>query len=256
MGNTQSGPPDFFEYLGAEYTNLHVTLAKMQAEFNAFTHVDQLYKEATDGGSVAEQDDIPLMSLFLFVHYHLYNSTATLLRCHMAEAQNSMRPAIDAALTAYRIIEDRPSHLEWLNRDKSFLRPKEFFRKARRNDPKAFPLSGMLLDRRDACSQYAAHADVDVFAHRLDLPTPESLQLKIQYFQHPANRWEFGWFFLMQLHTFVLILSVFEKYFVGEKGFVSNEWTGRVGNLGKQIEAMMEEAENRADSSAEPRQSS
>ncbi len=47
----------------------------------------------------------------LLVHYHYYYSAATLLSCHLSEALASMRTAIEAGLTAYRIIEDRPSQL-------------------------------------------------------------------------------------------------------------------------------------------------
>ena len=119
-------PGDFFEYLGAETGNLLVTLNNLRTEFDLFSRLDGLYRTAIRNARADSPDDLVVLQLLLFVHYHYYNSTATLLRCHLSDALASMRTAIEAGLTAYRIIEDRPSQLQYVQRDKSFLSHKRF----------------------------------------------------------------------------------------------------------------------------------
>ncbi len=165
----------------------------------------------------------------------------------MSEALASMRTAIEAGLTAYRIIEDRPSQLKYVQRDRSFLSHKRFFEKVWKTDPDAFPLAPPLLNRWDACSQYGSHADVDTFFLRLDLPDAASQMLRLHYFQHPRNRYEFGWYFLLFVHTFVIILHVFEKYLVREKALLPEEWGRSIPQVGKNVEELMKEARRRAD---------
>jgi hypothetical protein len=179
---------NFFEYLGAEETNFLVTLNNLRAEFDAFSHLDGLYRTAIDNACAEDEEDLIIFQLLLFVHYHLYHSAATLLRCHMSDALASMRTAIEAGLAAYRIIDDRQSQLQYVLRSKSLQSHKRFFKKAWETEPEAFPLAHPLLNRWDACSRYGSHADIDVFVHRLTLPEDGSPVLKLQYFQHPKNR--------------------------------------------------------------------
>ena len=158
-----------------------------------------------------------------------------------------MRVGIDAGLTAYRIVEDRPSQLQYVERHKSFLYPKAFFQRERKKNPNAFPLAKPLLSLRDSCSRYGSHADIDSFVHRLELPKRPGEELKLQYFQHPKNRWDFGWWYLRLIHTFLMILQVFEKYLVREKEFVTQEWANSIRQIGLQIEKLMDEARTKAD---------
>ena len=112
-------------------------------------------------------------------------------------------------------------------------------------DPAAFPLAPPLLDRWDACSQHGSHADISAFFHRLDLPDAASPQLRLQYFQYPKDRYEFGWYFLMLVHTFVIILIVFEKFLAEERALVPEEWRKSIPQVGKNVEILMKEAEQR-----------
>ncbi len=253
-----SAVKDFLQYLGAEETNLLISLNNLRTEFDIFSKVDGLYHTAIKSARAGSPDDLVLLQLLLFVHYQSYHSIATLLRCHLSDAIASMRTAIEAGLTAYRIIEDRPSQLLYVERDKSFQFPKSFFEKAWKNDPNAFPLAQHLLKLRDACSQYGAHADISTFVHRLELPDfelPESNEqmLKLQYFQHPKSRWEFGSFYLRLVHTFLIILQIFEKYLVQEKAFVPNDWAKSIPQVGKNLEELMEEAKRRGDEAGSDR---
>lgn len=238
---------DFLEYLGKEEANLLVTLNNLRPEFDLFSKLDSLYRTAINSGRVENADDLVVMQLLLLVHYQYYHSTSTLLRCHLSDAFASMRIAIEAGLTAYRIIEDRPSQLLYVERDKSFRFPKSFFKKAWKKDSNAFPLARPLLDRWNACSEYGAHADINTFIERLELPSPSKPELKLQYFQHPKNRWEFGWYYLVLVHTFVIILQAFEKYLVVEKAFLPKEWAKAIPHIGKNVENLMQEAEQRSD---------
>ena len=114
-------PSDFLEYLGVETGNLLISLNNHRTEFEMFSRLDALYRTAFRDGRVDSADDLIIPQLLLLVHYHYYYSAATLLRCHLSDALASMRTAIEAGLTAYRIIEDRPSQLKYVQRDRSFL---------------------------------------------------------------------------------------------------------------------------------------
>ena len=240
-------PSDFLEYLGVETGNLLVSLNNHRTEFEMFSRLDALYRTAFRDGRVDSADDLIIPQLLLLVHYHYYHSTATLLRCHLSDALASMRTAIEAGLTAYRIIEDRPSQLKYVQRDKSFQSHKRFFTKVWKTDPDTFTLAPPLINRWDACSQYGSHADIDTFVHRLDLPDVASRMLRLHYFQHPRNRYEFGWYFLLLVHTFVIILHIFEKYLVREKALLPEAWGRSISQVGKNAEELMKEARRRAD---------
>jgi hypothetical protein len=238
---------DFLEYLGKEEANLLVTFNNLRPEFDIFSKVDDLYRTAIASSRIDSADDQVVLQLLLFAHYQYYHSTSTLLRCHLSDALSSMRTAIEAGLTAYRIIEDRPSQLLYVERDKSFQFPKNFFKKVWKSEPDAYPLAHPLLNRWDACSEYGAHPDISAFVHRLELPDATDRRLKLQYFQHPKNRWEFGWYYLLFVHTFLIILQVFEKDLVQEKSFVPDEWAKSIPQVGKNLEELMEEAKRRGD---------
>ncbi len=239
---------NLLEYLGTEETNLLITLNNLGNEFAVFNRVDKLYVDALSNARISdEEDDLILLQLLLYAQFYYYYSAATLLRCHLSEAISSMRVGIDAGLTAYRIVEDRPSQVQYVERHKSFLYPKAFFQRERKNNPNAFPLAKPLLALRDACSQYGSHADIDSFVHRLELPKAPGEELKLQYFQHPKNRWDFGWWYLRLIHTFLMILQVFEKFLVQEKGFVTQEWASSTRQIGMQIEKLMIEARTKAE---------
>lgn len=241
-------PGDFLEYLGAETGNLLVSLNNHRVEFEMFSRVDHLYRTALGAGPFSSEDDLIIPQLFLLVHYQYWHSAATFLRCHLSDALASMRKAIEAGLTAYRIIEDRPSQIQYVKRDKSFLSHKRYFNKVWKTDPDAYPLARPLLNHWDACSQYGSHADVDTFFYRVDLPDADSPMLRLHYFQHSKNRWEFGWHFLMLVYTFVIILKVFEKYLVHEKALLPEGWAKSIPEVGKNVEDLIEEAKRRAKS--------
>ncbi len=71
--------------------------------------------------------------------------------------------------------------------------------------------------------------------------------LRLHYFQHPRNRYEFGWYFLLFVHTFVIILHVFEKFLVREKALLPEEWGRSIRHVGKNVEDLLTEAKRRAD---------
>lgn len=243
MGNPASAKTvDFLAYLGAEENHFLATFASFRHEFDVFIHLDGLYLKAISHAKATHDDDVIVLQLLLFVHYHYYHSAATLLRCHLSEALSSLRAAIDAGLTAYRIIEDRPSQMQYIQRDKSFQYPKSFFQKAHKKNPNTFPLAAPLLNRRDACSRYGSHADIESFAHRLELPKEPGQMLRLHYFQRPKNQREFAWYYLLLMHTFLIILQVFDKFLVQEKRYVTSEWSNSIPQLGKYLEKLMEDA--------------
>ena len=95
---------NFFKYLAAEENNLLTSLHDYRKEFDYFNHLDGLFQAAGQKLKVGEKGT--LIALFSFTHFHLYFSVAAIYRMHASECWVSNRKAIDAILSAYRIIEE------------------------------------------------------------------------------------------------------------------------------------------------------
>ena len=94
---------NFLEYLGIEEQNLLTSIVNFRSEFDLFYNLDKIYQEPLNRLKVPEEKSL-VPQLYRFVHFHLYFSISCLLRSHLSESLSSTRKAIDAALSAYKII--------------------------------------------------------------------------------------------------------------------------------------------------------
>lgn len=236
---------NFLEYLGAEQTNLHVSMHNLHTEFNIFTHIDWLYHGIIRRAKVPE-DEMLVMQLFLFCHYHLYHTGATLLRCHLGDAMASARKAIDASLIARRIADDPNSQQQYIDGHGSFKMITKHFRtelyKGRYNSEKWY--LDALLSLHNNFSRGGSHADLAGFAHRLEWDRNDGSEAMLHYFQKPPTISEFALYFLALSKTFLLILNLFEDYFVDQKQFVAGPWKHEIRRIGTVIEKRMAELKN------------
>lgn len=225
---------NLLSFLGHEHTNFLVSFNALRQEFALFAHLDLLYQAGIRGDPVPPSNWVQ-MQLLLFCHYHLYYATSTLLRCHLSDAFASLRTAIDASLHAYRIIEGHGTPEQYINRDKTFIHSANYVRRKREKDASVMPLAEHLLKIHEACSRFASHADFDAFGHRLELVRKGTPMLKVHYFQHPKDVPEFQFYAVTMLHTFVVILNVFEKVLVDLKR-VDQSWSKKLRAIGTRLE--------------------
>jgi hypothetical protein len=244
---------NFLEFVGFEETNFLVSLQNMRQEFDAFSHLDGLFQAAIQHAKVPPNRAI-VMQLLLFVHYHLFFSTATLLRCHLSEAFASARSAVDAALTAYRIIEGHGTQEEYVEGAKTFRHTPNYIREARKKDPSLFPLAGHLLKVHGEFSRSASHADFAVFMHRLEIKSSEREMIQLGYFQFPKTSPEAKFYFLALLHTFTVMASVFEEFLVHEVKAVPQEWAQELRRFGISIENWRAKTRASGEDKSEPPQ--
>lgn len=228
---------NLLEFLGNEQTNLLVSIHTLRQEMDFFAALDHLYQQAVRGlPEVSDQHAVPAQ-LLIYCHYHLYFSMATILRCHLSDALTSLRTAIEAGLHAYRIIEGHGTAEQYVGRDRSFLQTVKTIRKARKSDASVLPLAAPLIKVHEGCSQFAAHADFDSFAHRLHVVRNGGRSLmKVNYFQKPEKTSEFQFYIMTLLHSFVVILNLFEKLLTIDLQATGDEWSAELRQLGAVIE--------------------
>jgi hypothetical protein len=136
----------------------------------------------------------------------------------MAEGFNSARAAIDGALIASQIIHDPDCQFAYINRTKPFDKLIRHFKNLIKDKkPLPHPVIEHLIRQYDVCSQFASHADIQTFAHRLEFPSQSQEMLSVRYFQFARDNETRKHYFLGLLHIFVLTLDIFSGFFVDEK---------------------------------------
>ncbi|GAG90838.1 unnamed protein product, partial [marine sediment metagenome] len=123
-----------------------------------------------------------ICNLYMFVQYHYYFTFVTFLRQHLSESMFSLRKAIDAALTAYYIIEEPNEVYNYLEKDDKFKFIKNTIKKIRSDDPSKFVLAKDLIVYHEECSEYGSHADISSFINRLDIEEDSSDSTKKIHF--------------------------------------------------------------------------
>lgn len=192
---------NFLEYLGIEEQNLLTSVASFKPEMDLLYDLDQVYQAPVKRLEISTEDSL-ISQLYLFVHFHLYFSISCLFRSHLAEALSSVRKAIDATLTAYKIILDPDTAEKYINSDNYFKFIKTNIQNERKKDPEIHPLADGLIKVYNACSKYAAHADFDSFVHRRELrenPHTKEKRLLFHYFQKPKDNTEFRFYIIITL---------------------------------------------------------
>jgi len=101
-----------------------------------------------------------------------------------------------------------------------------------------------LIERHDLCSQFASHADADVFAHRSRLITEDNnpdAYATVEYFQFARDKTERRMQFLWLLNTFAVILSTFESFLHDEQKVVPDAWAKELQGLGARTESVRDQ---------------
>ena len=230
-----------FEYVAADEQNFLTTLHNFPTEFDLFGMVTDLYQLGEV--EIPQQHAVPIQ-LFNFIRTHLLFSTATLMRCHMSEAQNSVRVAIDAALIAYRIVEGHGTQEEYIEGANSFNQTPRYIKNKRKHDPDVFPFADHLLNLHSLFSNIASHADFSVFSHRLRITKLEGRReyLQLGFFQRPDDPDEFRFFLLGHLHTFVIMAAIFEELLSSTLRVVPQGWGVNLHALGSTVESRRDAA--------------
>jgi hypothetical protein len=231
----KDGELNFLEYLAGEEQNLLVSIVNFRSDFDAFYNLDNICQEPLRYLEVSKEEDI-VPSLFLFVHFHLYFSVSCLLRSHFSESLASTRKAIDASLSAYRIILDPKMADLYKTRDNSFLHIKSHIQRERKTDSSKYPFAEGLLELHDMCSEYGSHADVSSFVHRVevrDLPDKNKQNLMFHYFQFPKDPNEYAVYLIDTIFAFYGMLQIFRDFFEPRVKKANPGWGEKVDALGK-----------------------
>src|ERR1700686_963972 len=112
------------------------------------------------------------------------------MRCHLSEAFDSVRSAIDAALIAAYIIKDRAGQVAYVKREKPFDNYARYLGNLRKDGKDLpHPLMGTSMDQQKTISRFASHADIDSFVHRVrETKDAEGRGvLGMEYFQFARN---------------------------------------------------------------------
>ena len=246
MGKAKSANEDvmnvpktnLLEYIGAEQTNLLVTLTKCHADIaKMFPILDGAYQAPLGFIDVNIKDEHKktVLSLYLFTHYHLYFSTVCLLRCHISDSFGSTRKAIDATLTAYRLIEEPDTLPLYQQREWSYQSIKSHVVKKIKDDPTKFVHAAPLIELHDICSEFGSHADISSFIHRtLVEPTEEAGKglFKLGMFQIPDTDIELRRYLVETLLAYTHMTKVFSA-FIGELaiGLDVTAWNAKIDEL-------------------------
>jgi len=230
-------PLDLVRFVGAEHENFLTSLANNRTDLAIINRLQGLYAAAMSH-KVINGDDVVLYQLLTFIHYHFLFSISNLMKCHLSEAFTSVRAAIDAALIAAHIVDDRASQIAYAKREKPFTMLARHY-KAMIRDNRPLPSRHIpeLLRTYDLCSQFASHADINSFIHRTSTrPDGDEEVLRVEYFQFARDPNERQTHSLRLFHTFAIILDVYADFLVAEAGSVPEQWRAELHALGQTME--------------------
>lgn len=254
---------NLLEYLGAEETNLLVSINLCKRDVDFFPKLDGLFQEPLKHIDLKIKNRVDLkhedihrmtvLTLYLYVHYHLYSAFSTMLRCHLSDALSQVRKAIDATLTAVRLIQ-KPTTLEdYLERRAEYRNIKRVISDANKKPETEYPDTGPLVEMHEICSQFGSHADVSSFIHRVEMTEPDDLGkslLRVLMFQKPDSDLEFRYHLVRMLSSFALMLWLFRDFVADlAVGMEKGKWVAAirdtnlaVQNEAQQIESTMKQA--------------
>jgi hypothetical protein len=239
-------PPDILAFISMEHEQVLRTLRIDPEDMHFVDHFQGLYAAAMSRVRPKRHADLIVFQLLTFTHYHFLFSVACFMRCHLAEAFHSVRCAIDGAFVAAYIIHDRASQAAYMERKKPFDKLLRHYRNLARDRPDKLPHHFIpdLIQRHDLCSQYASHADADVFAHRSRLVTEDGnpdAYATVEYFQFARDKTERRMQFLWLLNTFAIVLSTFESFLHNEQKVVPAAWVSELQGLGAKTELVRDQ---------------
>ncbi|TAJ40047.1 MAG: hypothetical protein EPO55_09905 [Reyranella sp.] len=235
--NATQGPIDLLQFVSAEHQQFLISMVKSRPEFDAHSHLQGLFQAVLSQTEVPE-DDMVLIQLLVFIHYHFVYSHACLFRCHLSEAFASARSAIDAALIGAFIIDDRSLQVQYLKREAPFNNlARHLGNMVREKKPMPHRLVPALREVHGNISRFASHADIDSFMHRVEITEKDEKPLvQIQYFQFSRNDAQRKLHFVQLLLSFVLVLDVFSDFLVSQLKSVPKQWQDELRGLGQALE--------------------
>lgn len=209
-------PDLIYGYLACEHENEMVSVALHKPLIDQFEIVDRMIRACLEGLRLNTNEAVMTVQLYHFVHYQLFASFTNLMRLHLSEALACERKAIDASFTAYEILLNPASLVDYENRERRFQSIKSTIQKAMKNDPAKYPLAEPLMAAHDLGSQFGSHADISTFIFRTaDHPfqnKPGAVRQTYSYFQRPDTFDQANLNFLYRLHHFLLMTKIFDSF--------------------------------------------
>lgn len=224
---------NFQEYVSTDEHNLHENFEKLKSCFDIFLRLDDLYKQPLDSSFVNETDAV-IPSLYLMVHSKLYFSMACLLRGHISEGLGATRGAIDAGLTAYKLILEPETKESYLKREWSFQNIKSTLSKARQKDGNAYPLAEVLMELHEMCSACVSHADISTIKHRIEMHKQETSVaslLSFKYHEGPSDGALYHGILIDFLNTYQRLLVIFHSFVAETCSINYGEWVGKLNDI-------------------------
>lgn len=230
---------NLLSFIAEEHACELVSTFKHHEHLSMFTAVDSLFQAPIPHFDV-EHGLGTVSQLYLFVQYYMYAAMSNVMRLHQSEAYSCTRIAIDATLTAYRIIENQDLHPLYQQRDHTFQIIARFMKKATKADHTKFPLAKDLLAAWDICSEFGSHADVSTFFYRMktipDIDDSSKQMLQFMFFQQPENDELASLHYSELLHTFMCILAVFDPFVrTSTPGFDHATWTQKRNDFSEAV---------------------
>ncbi|WP_284947139.1 hypothetical protein [Acidisoma cladoniae] len=216
-------------FIELEQEQLSISMSQDLEELRAVSHIQALYSAALSKITLRAKADLIVFQLLGFTHYHFLFGTACLLRCHLSEAFSSLRVAIDAALVAAYIIQDRPSQEAYFARTKPFdklIRHAKNFIRDNRPEKLPHPMIPNLIDMHDVCSQFASHADIETFTHRRrEFRDNDGISwATTEYFQFSRDPKIQRYYFFSLMHGYAMLLDIFALFLIDEQEKVPQQW--------------------------------
>lgn len=216
---------NLLEYLGAEETNLLVSMNLCKRDMDFFPSLDGLFQEPLkhidlkikNKTELTHEDKhrMTVLTLYLYVHYHLYSAFSTMLRCHLSDALSQTRKAIDAAFTAARLIREPATLTNYLERHADYRNIKRIVSDANKKKETEYSDTGPLVDMHEICSEFGSHADVSSFIHRVETTEPDQWGqslIRLLMFQKPDTDLEFRYYLVQILSSFAQMLWLFRDF--------------------------------------------
>ena len=229
---------NFLEYLGAEEQNLLTGLMILKSDFDLFLNLDYIYQEPLKRLVVSEKDDVIPFQLYRFIHFHLYFSMSCLLRYHISESFFSTRKAIDAALTAYKLIFEPDTTEKYRTRDKEFQHIKSHIQRERRKNIKKYPLAAELIKIHDLFSEYGSHSDINSYQKRIEVrksSDTETGHFMFHYFEI-SDPIEARKLYFQTLRIFHSMFRIFKILFDKRLKIIDSDWEFTIEGFVKKLD--------------------
>ena len=260
MADTSGGTKtNLLEFIGAEETNLLVSIHLCRPEMDAFPKLDGLFQAPIQkidlkvkdqkNLSDAKRHKMTVLALYLYVHYHFYSTMTNILRCHLSDAFSQTRKAIDATLTVCHLVRHPETLNQYLERHGSYLNIKRSIEKANKKPETAYADTEGVLKFHEICSQYGSHADASSFVHRAEITEPNELGksfFRLLMFQKPDSELEFRYYIIQLIFIYVQMLWLMRD-FVGDQTekFDKDDWVKKINSFGRAVEKEMNDVEKK-----------